>query len=122
AGIDAIVTGLFIAMIKMDGENCIRKNLFRRSNHGFEHTFVGVTSGPFESWIMKWRFALDISSEQSQQLLHIINIVSADGELSVGHLVELGGSDDHKYFRNGIEDRMETRRNAQIKSEIENLK
>ena len=46
-GIDAIVTGLFIAMIKMDGENCIRKNLFRRSNHGFEHTFVGVTSGPF---------------------------------------------------------------------------
>src|SRR5207248_316645 len=46
-GVYAIVTSLFIAMIKMDGENGVWKNLFGRSNHSFEHTFIRVAPGPF---------------------------------------------------------------------------
>src|SRR6266480_2313080 len=35
--IDAIITGLLIAVIKMDGENRVRKNLFRRPDDRLEH-------------------------------------------------------------------------------------
>ena len=42
------------------------------------------------------RLALQAAAEQSEDLLHVVNVVSADGKLSVGDVIELLGGDDHK--------------------------
>ena len=66
ARIDAIVTGLFVAVIEVHGENCFGKNLLRRANHRFEHPLVGVLAGAFGELDDKGRLALDVAAEQAQ--------------------------------------------------------
>ena len=45
--------------------------------------------------MMKGALLCTFAAEQPQDLLHVVDVVGADGEFSVGDFVELGGGDDH---------------------------
>ena len=47
ARVDAIVAGFFIAVVKMDSEDCLFEHLVRRADERFQHSLVGVLSRPF---------------------------------------------------------------------------
>ena len=44
-GVDAIVAGFLVAMVKMDGENSFGKHLFGGPDHRFQHPLVGILPG-----------------------------------------------------------------------------
>ena len=66
ARIDAIVTGLFVAVIEMHGENGFGKNLFGGADDRFEHALVGVFARAFGELDDEGRLALDAAAEQAQ--------------------------------------------------------
>ena len=92
---DAIITGFLVSMVKMHGKNYVGKHFLRRANHRFEHPFVGVFSRAFRELNNKRRLALLAAAEQPEELLHVVNVIGADGELSVGDFVKLSGGNDH---------------------------
>ena len=96
AGVDAVVAGLFVAVIEMHGEDGLGENLFRRADDGFEHALVGVFPRAFRELDDEGRLALHAAAEQPQRLLHVVDVVRADGEFPVGDFVELRGGDDHE--------------------------
>ena len=95
-GFDAIVAGFFVSMIEMDGKNGFGKYLLGRAQHRFEHAFIGVFPSAFGKLHDERRLALHVAAEQTQNLFHVVNVIGADGEFTVGDLVELSGGDDHK--------------------------
>src|SRR4030095_4012258 len=95
-GIDAVIAGLFVAMIEVNGKNRVAKHLFGGADQGFEHPLVGVFPRALRKLDDKWRLALHIAAEQSEDLFHVVYVVCADGEFSVGDLVELLGGNDHE--------------------------
>ena len=83
-------------MVKMDGKNHRGKHFLCRADHCFEHPLVGIFPGAFRELNNKRRLALVAAAEQPQELLHVVNIIGADGELSVGDFVQLSGSYNHE--------------------------
>ena len=74
----------------------IGKHFLRRANHSLEHPFVGIFSRAFRELNDERRLTLFAAAEEPEELLHVVNIIGADGEFSVGDVVELLGGDDHK--------------------------
>ncbi len=95
AGVDALVAGFFVTVIEVHRENCFRENFRGRADNRFEHALVGVLARALRDLNNEGSFRLNASLEQAHGLLGIIDIVSADGVLSVGVLEELRGGDDH---------------------------
>ena len=98
AGINALVAGLFVAVIQMHGEDGFREDLLGGADDGFEHALVGVFPGAFRDLDDERRLAVQAAFEQTHGLLGVVDVVGADGELAVGDLEELGSGDDHIIF------------------------
>jgi len=47
AGVDAVVAGLLVAVVEVDGENRLGENLARAADDCFKHPLVGVGARPF---------------------------------------------------------------------------
>jgi hypothetical protein len=45
--------------------------------------------------MIKGRFALNVAAEQAKELFHVVNVISAHGELAIGHLVKLSRRHNH---------------------------
>ena len=58
ARIDAIVAGLFVAMIEVDGEDGFGENLFGGADDRFQHPLVGIFPRAFRELDDEWRLAL----------------------------------------------------------------
>ncbi len=95
AGLDAIVAGFFIAMIKVHRKNRLRKNLGCRPDDRFQHAFVGVFAGALRDLDDKRRLAVDAAAEQSHCLFTIVDVVGTYGETLVGDFVKLSGGNNH---------------------------
>src|SRR5262245_38434736 len=95
-GIDAVVAGLFIAMIEVNGKDRLGEHLFGCADQGFEHPLIGIFPRALRKLDDEWRLALHIAAEQPEDLFHIVYVVCANGEFTVGDLVELLGGDDHE--------------------------
>src|SRR4030095_13057172 len=67
-----------------------------RADQGFEHPLVGIFPRALRKLNDEWRLALHIAAEQPKDLFHVVYVVCANGEFSVGDLVELFGGDDHE--------------------------
>jgi hypothetical protein len=120
---DAVVTGFLVAMIEMHGENGVRKHSLGRADHRFEHALVRIFSRAFGKLDDEWRFALDVTAEESEQLFHVVNVVSAHREFAVSDFVKLCSRNNHKpgrYRSSREKRRIET--NLAVKSEIGNPK
>src|SRR6266478_3962237 len=91
AGGDAVITGLLVAVVEMDGENRLWKYFLRRADHRFEIAFIRVFPRAAAELDDEGRLALDIALEQADGLFQIIDIVSAEGVLAVGDLEQLCG-------------------------------
>ena len=95
SGIDGVVARLFIAVIEMDGEDRLGKHLLGRADERLEHAFVGIFSSAFGKLDDERSLALHVAAEEPEDLLHVVHVVSADGEFPVGDFVELLRGDDH---------------------------
>ena len=93
---DAIVTGFLVSVVEMHGKNYVGKHFLRCANHRFEHPLVGVFSRAFRELNDKRRLALHAAAEQPEKLFHVVNVIGADGEFSVGDFVKLSGGNDHR--------------------------
>ena len=82
-------------MIQMNRENGVRIDLLCRSDHCFEHSFVGITTSSLGKLDNKRRFGINTSLKQTENLLQIIDIVRSDRVLRVGKLVQRGRCHDH---------------------------
>jgi hypothetical protein len=69
SGIDAIVTGFFVAVIQMNGENGFRKFTLRGANNGFQKSFAGVGTRAFGKLNNERRLRIDAAAEQADGLL-----------------------------------------------------
>jgi hypothetical protein len=45
--------------------------------------------------MIKGRFALNVAAEQAKELFHVVNVISAHGELAISHLVKLSRRHNH---------------------------
>ena len=46
AAVDAVVADLFRAVVEVDGEDRLGKDLFRRADHGLQEPLVAIATGP----------------------------------------------------------------------------
>jgi hypothetical protein len=95
AGVDALVARLFIAVIQVDRENGLGKNLARRSNDRLEHPLVGVFARALGNLNDEWRLRFDAALEKPHRLLGVVDVVGADGIFAVSVPEQLRGGYDH---------------------------
>ena len=86
-------------MVRMHRQNHQGKHFLRGANHRFKHPLIGVFSRAFRELNNKRRLALLAAPEQPEELLHVVNVLRAGGELSGGDFVQLSGGDDHEDLR-----------------------
>ena len=99
AGIDAIVAGLFVTVIQMDGINCVRVDVACSADNRLKHALVGVFAGSLGDLDDKRRLGIDSTLEEAHRLLGVVNIESTNGVFAVGVLEELCSSNDHVSVR-----------------------
>ena len=95
ARIDALVAGLLVAVVEMDGVDRLREHIARRADDGLEHALVGVLPRTLGKLDDERGLGLDTTLEQAHGLLGIIDVIRTDGVLAVGMFEELRGGDDH---------------------------
>src|ERR1700730_384798 len=95
-GSDTVVACFLVAVIKVHGKDRFGKHSFGRADNRFEHALVSIFTSAFGKLNDEWRLALHIAAKQAEALFHVVNVVSADGELAVSDLVQLSSGDDHK--------------------------
>ena len=96
AALDAVVADLFGAVIEVDGENGLGKDLFRRPDHGLQKPLVAIRPGAagnlddercadrgLRRVAVGVRLA-QIAPEQAHGLLQVVDVVRAHGILAVG--------------------------------------
>ena len=94
-GIDAFVAGLLVAVIKMDGKNSFGKDFCSRADDRFEHALVGVFPGTLGNLDDERGLGINGALEEAHRLLGVVDVVGADGVLTVSVFKELCSSDDH---------------------------
>ena len=107
AAVDAVVADFFGAVIEMDGENHLRKDLVGRADHRFQESLVGVASraagnlqnergalGRVDRVVVRLRLA-QIATEQADRLFQVVDVVRPDGVFAVGVLKKLFRRNDH---------------------------
>ncbi len=96
-GSDAIHAGGLVAVVEVDGEDRLRKDLVRGPEDGLEHALVGVGPGALADLDDERRLAIHVAAEQAHGLFQIIDIVGSDGILSVRRRKQLFGCYDHRF-------------------------
>ncbi len=86
AALDAVKGGGKVAVIQMHGEDGLGKDLVGGLDHSLEHPLVGVGAGAFGDLDDERRPGVDVAPEQAEGLLHVVDVVRADGEPAVGDL------------------------------------
>ena len=94
-GIDALVAGLLVAVVEVDGVDRVREDHAGGADDGLEHALVGVAARALGDLDDKRRLRLDSTLEEAHRLLGVIDVVGADGVFAVGVFEELSGRDDH---------------------------
>jgi hypothetical protein len=89
ARLDAIVTGGLVAVVEVHGKDGIRVNFLGLSNDDFQHPFVGVFPCAFRKLNDEGSLRIDAAFEQAQGLLQVVDVVGADGVLTVSKLKEI---------------------------------
>src|SRR5204863_9833286 len=97
---NAVVTGFLVSMVKMYGKNHGGKHFLRCANHCFEHPFIGIFPCAFGELNNKRRLALLAAAKQPEELLHVVNVIRADGEFSVGDFIQVSSGYDHEGVEN----------------------
>ena len=96
AGVDAVIAGFFITMVKVNGKNRLREDFISRTDDGFEHLLVGVFAGTLGDLDNERGLRVDGALEESHSLLGVVDVVGANGILAIGVFEELSGRYDHK--------------------------
>ncbi len=86
AGIDAVVAGLLVAVIQVDGKDGFGIFGLHGADDGLQHAGVGVFARPLAELDDERGLGLDVALEQAERLLHVIDVVRADGVVAVGFL------------------------------------
>ena len=107
AAVDAVVADFFGAVIEVDGEDHLGKDLVGRADHRFEEPLVAVAAGAagnledergargrVDRVLVRLRLA-QIAAEQADGLFEVVDVVGPDGVLAVGVLKKLFGGNDH---------------------------
>src|SRR5512133_2983839 len=81
--VDAVVAGLFIAVVEVDGENSFREGLVSRADEAFNHDLVGIRTCTLANLDDEGGGAVNAAAKQTHGLLKVINVVCADGILAV---------------------------------------
>ncbi len=102
AGIDAIVAGLLVAVVEVDGVDRLGEDIVGGADEGLEHPLVGVFARSLGELDDEGGLGGHAAAEEAEDLLEIIHIVGPDGEFAVGHLEEFGGGDDHGGYPTGF--------------------
>jgi hypothetical protein len=84
--VDAVVAGLLVAVIQVDGENGIREDLVGAADQAFQHHLVGVRTRAFADLDDEGRLAVQVAPEQAHGLFQVVDIVCADGVFAIGML------------------------------------
>src|SRR5262245_59819246 len=93
---NTIVTSFLVAMVKMDGKNHRGKHGLGSADHRFEHSLIGIFACAFRELNNKWGLALFAPAEQPEELFNVVDVIGANGVLTVGNFVELSSGDDHE--------------------------
>ena len=84
-------------MVQVDGEDGLREDFVGDADHRLEHLLVGVGAGALADLDDEGGLAVYAAAEQAHGLLQVVDVVRADGILSVCGLEQLFGSNDHFY-------------------------
>ena len=84
AGLDAVVAVFLVAMVEVNSEDGLGINLVGGADHTFKEAFVGVLPSAFANLDDERRFAGDATFEQTNGLLEVVDVVSADGVFAIG--------------------------------------
>ena len=98
AGIDAVVAGLLVTVVEMDGENGLGEDFAGGADDGFQHALVGVVTRALGDLDDEGGLGVDGSFEKAHGLFGVIDVVGADGVFSVSVFEELSGGDDHVFI------------------------
>jgi DNA repair protein RecN (Recombination protein N) len=83
------------ALVEVHGENGLGIHGVGRADEGFEHALVGVFARAFGKLDNKGRLAVYAALEETEGLLHVVDVVSSNGIFAVGDFEQLCGRDDH---------------------------
>jgi hypothetical protein len=95
AGVDAVVAGLFVTVVEVNGEDALGEDVGSGADDGLDHALVGVGPRALGELDDERRLGDGGALEQAHGLLSVVDVVRADGELAVGDLEKLRGGDDH---------------------------
>ncbi len=96
AAVDAIDAGGLVAMVQMDGEDGVGKDLVGGAQDGFEHALVGIGAGALGDLDDEGGLALDAAAEEAHGLFRVVDVIGADGIFAIGMFEEFFGGDDHE--------------------------
>jgi hypothetical protein len=83
-GVDTIVAGFFVAMIKMDSEDRFRVNLISSTDQASEEQFICKASCTFADLDNERCLRIKIAPKETNDLFQIIDVVSPDGIFTIG--------------------------------------
>jgi len=83
---DAVVTGLFIAVVQMNREDGFRIDFVSSADQTLKEGFIGVAAGTFADLDDEWRLRVDVAAEQADNLLKVVYVISTDSILAIGML------------------------------------
>jgi hypothetical protein len=95
AAVNAVVAGLLIAVVQVDSEDGLGKNIVSDADHRFEHFLMGVGAGTLANLYNEGSLAVHVAAEQAHGLLEVVDVVRANAVLSICSLEQLFGGNDH---------------------------
>jgi hypothetical protein len=95
ARVDAVNAGFFVTVVQVHCEHCFRENLVGSADHIFKHKLVGVAASTLRNLNDEGSLAFNAALEKAHALLHVVDIVSTNGILTVSVLEEFLRCDDH---------------------------
>jgi len=71
-------------VVEVDGKDGVGELGLHGANDPLQHASVGVLARPLAELDDKRSLGVDVALEEAEGLLHVVNVVSANGVLAIG--------------------------------------
>lgn len=93
--VDAIITGFFITMVQVNGENGFREYFLGTADQPLEHGLVSIAARPFTDLDNKRCLTVKVALEKAHALFQVVDVVGPDRVFAISNGEEIFGGDNH---------------------------
>jgi len=83
-GLNAVITGGFIAVVQVNRKNGFRIDFISGANQSFKKSLISIAASTLADLNDKRRLRVEVAAEQANNLFEIVDVIGANGVLTIG--------------------------------------